>query len=50
MMRFLDNQYDIEVKGQDHIYLKSVLQLVTQTPPFLTLDMSDVHIWHSDCL
>ena len=35
--RVSDHQYDIKVKGQGQIYLKSILWLVTRTPTCISM-------------
>ena len=40
-----DHIYDLRVKGQGHIYLKSVLQLLKQL--FLHFLMDESYSWHN---
>ena len=43
-----DKRYDLEVKEQGHIFLQSVLLIVTQI--FLSIQDRGAHIWHNNCM
>ena len=46
----LDRRYDIGVRGQGQINLKSVLKSVLWLVSYFTFLMEGIHDWHNSCL